>query len=54
MSRDVDRVIVYVRNLERERFLPPVMAQVLVNRIDPPPSTEELEVARAQVYPDEQ
>jgi hypothetical protein len=50
MARDIDRVIEYVRELERERFLPPIMAQVIVNRLDPPPSPEELDRAKAEVY----
>lgn len=50
MARDIDRVIEYVRDLERERFLPPVMAQVVVNRLDVPPTQAELDRARAQVY----
>jgi hypothetical protein len=49
MSRDIDRVIDYVRELERERFFPPVMAQVIVNRLDPPPAQHEIERARAEV-----
>jgi hypothetical protein len=49
MSRDIDRVIGYVRDLERERFLPPVMAQVIVNRLDPPPAQHELDRASAEV-----
>jgi hypothetical protein len=49
MSRDVDRVIDYIRNLERERFLPPVMAQVMVDRLNSPPTDEEIERASRTV-----
>jgi hypothetical protein len=49
MARDVDRVIDYVRELEREHFLPPVMAQVMVDRLDTPPTSEEVERARVKV-----
>jgi hypothetical protein len=49
MARDVDRVIDYVRELEREHFLPPVMAQVMVDRLDTPPTNEEVERARVKV-----
>jgi hypothetical protein len=50
MTRDVDRVIDYVRELERERFLPPVMAQVMVDRLDPPPTGAEIEQAAKKVH----
>jgi hypothetical protein len=49
MARDVDRVIQYVRDLERERVLPPVMAQVMVDRLDHPPTGDEIEAAAAKV-----
>jgi hypothetical protein len=49
MSRDVDRVIEYVLELERERFLPPVMAQVMVERLDPAPTRDEIERAATVV-----
>jgi hypothetical protein len=51
MARDIDRVIEYVRDLERERFLPPVMAQVIVDRLDQAPTQDELDHARQKVYP---
>jgi len=49
VARDIDRVIDYVRELERERVLPPVMAQVIVDRLDPAPTEEETELAAAKV-----
>lgn len=48
MSRDVDRIIEFVNEITD---IPPVYKRVLVNRIDPPPTQEELERARLEVYP---
>jgi hypothetical protein len=50
VSRDIDRIIEYVRNLDRW-FIPPVHRQVIINRIegDGPPTDEELARAKAQV-----
>lgn len=48
MARDVDRIIEYVRSVD---YIPPVLKQVLVNRIDPPPTRDELDRAHEQVYP---
>jgi hypothetical protein len=49
VARDIDRVIEYVRELERERVLPPTMAQVIVDRLDPAPTEDELERAADKV-----
>jgi hypothetical protein len=47
MSRDIDRLLDYVRDLD---WLPPVHRQVVINRIDAgPPTQEELDRAAAQV-----
>ena len=50
MARDVDRIIDYVN---RQTDIPPVHRQVMVNRLDPAPTQEELDRASAQVYPKE-
>lgn len=50
MARDVDRIILYVRE---QTDIAPVQRQVMVNRLDPPPTQEELDRASAQVYPKE-
>jgi hypothetical protein len=48
--RDIDRLLDYVRDLD---WLPPVHRQVVINRIDAgPPTQEELDRAAAQVSPD--
>lgn len=49
MSRDIDRILDYVRNAD---YIPPVHRQVIVNRIegDGPPTREELNRAHEQVY----
>ncbi len=51
MSRDIDRIIDYVRNLPAG-FISPVHRQVIINRIegDGEPSREELDRAGEQVY----
>lgn len=49
MARTIDDVIDYVRHFDR---LPPVMKQVVINRLDPEPTEEEIERAARQVYPD--
>ncbi len=46
--RDIDRLIDYVKDSE---WFPPVHRQVLINRIEVPPTADELERAAAQVYP---
>lgn len=48
MARDVDTIIEFIR---RQDYIPPVHRQVLVNRIDPPPTQAELDRAKEQVYP---
>lgn len=48
MARDIDRLIEYVRTLD---YLPPVLQQVVVNRLDPEPTQDEIDRAREQVYP---
>lgn len=48
MARDIDTIINYVKGLD---YIPPVMKQVIVNRLDPPPSKTEIETAKEQVYP---
>lgn len=48
MARVIDRVIDFVRALD---YIPPVQRQVIVNRLDQPPTREELDRALAQVYP---
>jgi len=48
MARDVDRVMDYVHHM---LDVPPVHRQVMLNRLDPPPTQEELDRAREQVYP---
>lgn len=49
MARDVDTVIAFIRN---QSYIPPVHRQVMVNRLENPPSKEELDEAKAIVYPD--
>lgn len=49
MSRDVDRII---RAVEEDDRIPPVHRRVLINRIEMYPNQAELDLARAQVYPD--
>lgn len=51
MSRDVDRVIDYIKTIDD---IPPVHRQIMINRLDPPPSKEELALACEQVYPSTQ
>lgn len=46
--RDIDRLQEYVRNCEYIRG--PVIRQVLVNRLENPPTQEELDVASEQLY----
>ncbi len=46
--RDIDYLINFIKTSER---FPPVIKQVLINRIDQEPTREELEQARLQVYP---
>lgn len=48
MSRDVDQVIRYVMSLTH---LPLVQRQIMVNRLDPRPTQDEIERASEQVYP---
>jgi hypothetical protein len=47
--RDIDAILDAVR---REDRIPPVIKQVLINRIEPRPTPEEIERARQQVYPE--
>jgi hypothetical protein len=46
MARDIDRVIEYVNGLLE---LPPVMKRVIINRLNDPPTPEELERAKQEV-----
>jgi hypothetical protein len=46
--RDIDRII---RAIEEDDRIPPVHKRVLINRIEPPPTREELDRAQAEVYP---
>lgn len=50
MSRDIDRIIKYVRE---QSYIPPVHRQVIIDRIEGngEPSREELDIAAAKVYP---
>lgn len=50
MARTIDRVIDYIRGLDTSGGMSPTMKQVLVNRIEKPPSDEELAIARLQLY----
>jgi hypothetical protein len=47
--RDIDAILEAVR---REDRIPPIIKQVLINRIEPRPTPEEIERARQQVYPE--
>lgn len=49
MARDVDTVIEFIR---RQNYIPPVLRQVMVSRLDPAPLQEEIEAAKAIVYPE--
>ncbi len=46
MARDIDRLLEHINGLE---WLPPIHRQVLINRIEPPPTQGELDCAAAQV-----
>lgn len=48
MARDIDQVINYIREIT---YIPPVMKQVIINRLDVPPTKAELEQAAKEVYP---
>lgn len=51
MTRSIDRLLDYVRDLE---WMPPIHRQVVINRIDAgEPTREELDRAKAQVYPED-
>lgn len=50
MARDVDAIIDYVK---RQTHIPPIHRQILINRIDPEPTLEEIDRASDQVYPKE-
>lgn len=49
MARDVDTVINFIR---QQSYIPPVHKQVMISRLDTPPTREELDEAKAIVYPD--
>lgn len=49
LARDVDTIIEFIKT---QKYIPPVHRQVMVNRLQNAPSTEELEAAKAQVYPE--
>lgn len=46
--RDIDRVIEFIR---RDSRIPPVHKQVLIDRIEQPPTRQELDAAARIVYP---
>lgn len=48
--RDVDEIMQKIREHPR---IPPVHKQVMLARLDPPPTQEELDAARRIVYPGE-
>lgn len=45
--RDIDRII---RAVEEDDRIPPAHKRVLINRIEPMPTREELDRAKAEVY----
>lgn len=49
MARDVDTVIAFINN---QSYIPPIHRQVMVNRLENPPSQRELDEAKASLYPD--
>lgn len=49
MARDVDTIIEFVR---KQSYIPPVLRQVMIGRLDPAPTREEIDAAKAIVYPD--
>lgn len=48
--RDIDWII---QAIEQDGRIPPVHKRVLINRIEPVPTRDELDRARAEVYPDQ-
>jgi hypothetical protein len=49
--RTVDRLIDYI--CEAEWLGSPTQRQVMINRLEAPPTREELDKAKAQLYPNE-
>lgn len=48
MARDVDTVIEFIKN---QSYIPPIHRQVMANRLENPPTQEELDKARNDLYP---
>lgn len=48
MARDIDRLIEYIKR--EADYLPPVSKQVIINRLEPQPSQEEIDIARKTLY----
>lgn len=49
MPRDVDTIIEFIKT---QKYIPPVHRQVIISRLETAPTQEELDVAKAIVYPE--
>lgn len=49
MARDVDRVLDFIRT---QAYIPPIHRQVMLDRLEKPPTNLELEAAKKKLYPE--